>query len=217
MLALTMLVECKHGEPPSYVPEPDASANATATFDSLAGIVDASAPTTSTPNDDAGADDSADAGDPGALPQTNDKPDSSAPEFSARMQLLWNAILHDDADLAIPAFFPLAAYQQTKAISNPERDWQHRLFKNFKRDIHALHVEVASTGVGMSARLIRVDLNDKHAHWIEPGDEGNKLGYYRVYGSQMIWSAEGKEHASPISSFISWRGTWYVVHFTGFK
>jgi len=65
---------------------------------------------------DAASDDSADAGDPGLLPQTNDKPDASAPEFSARMQLLWSAILHDNAELAIPAFFPLTAYEQTKAI-----------------------------------------------------------------------------------------------------
>jgi hypothetical protein len=211
-----MLVECKHGEPPTWSGDVDASVSQAATFDSLAGIT-ADAATIAA--DDAGttSSDEADAGDPGLLPQTNDKPDSTTPEFSARMQLLWNAILHDDADLAIPAFFPLTAYEQTKAISNPERDWEHRLFAHFKRDIHALHVEVASTGVGMSARLIRVDLNDKHAHWIEPGDEGNKLGYYRVYGSQLIWSAEGKEHASPISSFISWRGVWYVVHFTGFK
>jgi hypothetical protein len=210
-----MLVECKHGEPPTYSGDADASTNAATTFAALAGIVDAA--TSEPPTSDAGSDDSADAGDPGLLPQTNDKPDASTPEFSARMQLLWSAILHDDADLAIPAFFPLTAYEQTKAISNAERDWQHRLFAHFKRDIHALHVEVASTGVGVSARLVRVDLNDKHAHWIEPGDEGNKLGYYRVYGSQLIWSAEGKEHASPISSFISWRGIWYVVHFTGFK
>ncbi len=209
-----MLVDCKHGEPPTYSGDVDASVTAAATFDSLAGIVDAQA--SDGEPADASADDS-DAGDPGLLPQTNDKPDATTPEFSARMQLFWSAILHDNAELAIPAFFPLTAYQQTKAISNPERDWQHRLFAHFKRDIHALHVEVASTGVGMSARLVRVELSDKHAHWIEPGDEGNQLGYYRVYGSQLIWSADGKEHASPISSFISWRGVWYIVHFTGFK
>jgi hypothetical protein len=212
-----MLVECKHGEPPTWSSDPDASAARAATFDALAGLTPDASTTNDAPEDAGASADEADAGDPGLLPQTNDKPDATTPEFSARMQSFWSAILHDDASLAIPAFFPLSAYIQTKAISNPERDWQHRLFAHFKRDIHALHVEVASTGVGMSARLIRVDLNDKRARWIEPGDEGNKLGYYRVYGSQLIWSAEGKEHASPISSFISWRGVWYIVHLTGFK
>ncbi|MEO7110287.1 MAG: hypothetical protein ABI183_07620, partial [Polyangiaceae bacterium] len=115
LVALTMLVDCKHGEPPTYSGDADASVNAAATFEALAGIVDAGASDSRVT--DASADDSADAGDPGLLPQTNDKPDSSAPEFSARMQLLWSAILHDDADLAIPAFFPLTAYEQTKAIS----------------------------------------------------------------------------------------------------
>lgn len=207
-----LLVACKHAEPPTYSAPADAGAAESATFDVLAGVEpDAAA------RDVDAAVDPVDAGDPGLLPQTNDRPDSTSVAFNARMQLLWSAIVTDDADRASAAFFPVTAYEQTKAITNADRDWQRRLFAHFKRDIHALHVEVKSTGVGTSARLVRVDLPEKHARWVEPGDEGNKLGYYRVYGTQLIWSAEGREHASPISSLISWRGEWYVVHLTGFK
>jgi len=110
---------------------------------------------------DAASDDSADAGDPGLLPQTNDKPDASAPEFSARMQLLWSAILHDNAELAIPAFFPAHRVRADERRSRSGARLAASLVQEFQRDIHALHVEVASTGVGMSARLVRVDLNDK--------------------------------------------------------
>jgi hypothetical protein len=212
--AIAIGAGCKHGEPPMWSGDADASMSQAATFDALAGVApdasdeDAQAITSNEP---------VDAGDPGLLPQTNDKPDATSDAFNARMQLVWSAILTDDAERAIPAFFPLTAYEQTKAIATPERDWNRRLLAHFKRDIHALHAEVASTGVGTSARLVRVELPEKHARWVEPGDEGNKLGYYRVYGTQLIWSAEGREHASPISSFISWRGEWYIVHFTGFK
>jgi len=52
---------------------------------------------------------------------------------------------------------------------------------------------------------------------IEPGDEGNKLGYYRVYGSQMNLVGGRQEHASPISKLHFHGAHWYVVHFTGFK
>ncbi|HEX7662992.1 MAG TPA: hypothetical protein VF407_00700 [Polyangiaceae bacterium] len=208
-----ILAGCKHGEPPTYVPD----ASETSTFDSLAALV----PDAGSASADAGASATAstdvDAGDPGLLPQTNDRPSADTAQFMARMQALWAAIVSDDVDKAMPAFFPETAYEQTKAIAHPESDWKRRLVRNFKRDIHALHVEVASTGVGTSARLVRIDLPDKRAGWVQPGDEGNKLGYFRVYGTKIVWSAEGQEHESPITSLISWRGEWYVVHLTGFK
>ncbi len=210
--SLMICAGCKHGEPPTYVPD----ASETATFEALAALApDAGAAR----EDDGGGAASAevDAGDPGLLPQTNDKPSADTAPFMARMQALWAAIVTDDADKAMPAFFPETAYEQTKAIAHPESDWKRRLVRNFRRDIHALHVEVASTGVGTSARLVRIDLPDKRAGWVKPGDEGNKLGYYRVYGTKLVWAAEGQEHASPITSLISWRGEWYVVHLTGFK
>ena len=206
-LTFSMLAGCKHGEPPTYVD--DSGAQAT-----LAPIDTASADASA----DAASNESVvDAGDPGLLPQTTDKPDANDAIFLARMQLLWSAILLDDPDKALPTFFPEAAYEQTKAIEHPDADWRRRLVAHFRRDIHALHVDVASTGVGMSARLLRIELPEKRARWVEPGEEGNRLGYYRVYRTKIVWTAESEEHDFPITSLISWRGQWYVVHLTGFK
>ncbi|MGH7286112.1 MAG: hypothetical protein ACRELY_31720 [Polyangiaceae bacterium] len=205
-LAFSMLAGCKRGEPPTWVDDSGAQA-------ALAPIETASADASV----DAAPGEVVDAGDPGLLPQTTDQPDSNDSTFLARMQLLWSAILLDDPDKALPTFFPESAYEQTKAIEHPEADWRRRLVAHFKRDIHALHVEVMSSGVGMSARLLRIELPDKHARWIEPGEEGNKLGYWRVYGTRIVWTAEDEEHDFPITSLISWRGQWYVVHLTGFK
>jgi len=53
----------------------------------------------------------------------------------------------------MPFFFPLGAYQQVKAIANPESDWKHRLVAHYARDIHALAKEV-----GPDAKLLRVEV-----------------------------------------------------------
>lgn len=112
----------------------------------------------------------------------------------------------------MPFFFPLGAYQQVKAIANPESDWKRRLVAHYARDIHALAKEV-----GPDAKFLRVEVPGG-GRWVEPDEEYNRIGYYRVYGTRIFWSSPGGEEKSiRISSMISWRGTWYVVHLSGFK
>src|SRR5580704_15326163 len=52
----------------------------------------------------------------GALPQTRALPSTNSAAFRAAMQDLWLAVTTGKPDLALPAFFPLTAYQQVKAI-----------------------------------------------------------------------------------------------------
>lgn len=153
--------------------------------------------------------------DPGALPQTKDKPLTTTAAFDARSKALWEAIVSDDPDKALPFFFPVKAYEQVKAIDNPASDWRRRLVGAYKRDIHALHKRLGEHA--SEAKLVRLDLPEDRAKWVEPGDEYNKLGYYRVYGTRIVYDVGGKERSFEISSLISWRGEWYVVHLTGFK
>lgn len=159
----------------------------------------------------------ADAGpDPGTLPQTRDKPSASGDAFDARMAALFDAIVRDDPDVAIGSFFPVTAYEQVKAIHSPASDWRRRLVAAFKRDVHALHGRLG--GQAGDAKLVRVDLPEERARWVEPNEEGNKLGYWRVYGTRLVYTnAEGRERTFEVTSLISWRGEWYVVHLTGFK
>lgn len=120
----------------------------------------------------------------------------------------------------MPFFFPVTAYEQVKAIPSPASDWRRRLVAAYKRDIHALNKRLGDKAD--AARFVRLDIPDERARWVEPDEESNKLGYYRVYGTRIIYEidADGssrKERALDISSLISWRGEWYVVHLTGFK
>jgi hypothetical protein len=157
----------------------------------------------------------ADAGDPGTLPQTRDKPAPSSPQLDARAAALWDGIVHDDPDRALPFFFPVTAYEQVKAIASPASDWRRRLVAAYKHDIHNLHQRLGDKAE--SAKLVRLEVPDERARWVEPNEEYNKIGYWRVYGTRIVYELDGKERTFEISSLISWRGEWYVVHLTGFK
>ncbi len=153
--------------------------------------------------------------DPGTLPQTRDRPKSSGPAFDTRMRALWDAVATDDVHRAIPAFFPATAYAQVKAIPNPDSDWKHRLVENLARDVHRLHERLGTHA--NDATFVELDVASERARWVEPGSESNKIGYWRVYGSKLRYDIEGTPGAFDVSSLISWRGEWYVVHLSGFK
>lgn len=150
------------------------------------------------------------------LPQTEEKPSLRSKSWEKRVELFFRAIQIDDPSVAMPAFFPEVAYQQVKAIPNPSADWKARLVKAFERDIHAAHKEMGNGA--MSATLAGMDVPEDKVKWMPPGSEGNKLGYHRVLGSKLRYQdASGGARAIEVTSLISWRGEWYVVHVHGFK
>jgi len=155
------------------------------------------------------------AGDPSLLPQTHDRPQAAGAAFDGRVAALWDAIAKDDPTLAMPFFFPVGAYRQVKAVGNPEGDWQNRLVANYARDIHKLHQRLGAHPD--QARMLGLDVPNERARWVEPGEEYNKLGYFRVYGTKLRYAIDDRPGSIDVSSLISWRGEWYVVHLTGFK
>jgi len=154
--------------------------------------------------------------DGGALPQTEEQPTTTSPAFRRRAELLLQAIREDRPDIARPAFFPVIAYRQVKAIERPERDWQYRLWRNFERDVHEYHKVLVRAG----PEAVRANLlvPEGRPRWMKPGSEGNKIGYWRALRAELRYlDASGREHAFEVTSLISWRGEWYVVHLHGFK
>jgi hypothetical protein len=150
------------------------------------------------------------------LPQTDAFPSVESGSFLARIDLLWKGIVRDDPQVSERAFFPLVAYQQVKAIPNPAVDFKSRLLGAFARDVHKYHQQLGADAA--SARFVRIDVPTAKAKWMEPGSEGNKLGYDRVLDSTIVFvDGAGKEHTLAVKSMISWRGEWYVVHLAGFK
>jgi hypothetical protein len=149
------------------------------------------------------------------LPQTEDKPSISSGAFRARIELVASAILSGDPAPAHAAFFPLVAYRQVKAIKDPDRDYERRLVAAFDRDVAEYHRALGKNGT--SATFAGIDVPEPRVEWMKPGREGNKVGYYRVLRSKLRFALpDGKERALELTSMISWRGEWYVVHLSGF-
>lgn len=151
-----------------------------------------------------------------ALPQTEGDPQLDSPLFKHHLRLLAQAILRDDPELARAVFFPVEAYQQVKDIPKPERDWEYRLWKNFKRDVHDYHRRL---GAGARfAELVELEPNPRSKSWMKPGSEGNKLGYFRMTHPKLVFkTTAGRTLKLDLTSLISWRGEWYIVHLNGFK
>ncbi|MFN8040211.1 MAG: hypothetical protein U0Q07_13450 [Acidimicrobiales bacterium] len=150
--------------------------------------------------------------DPGTLPQTEAKPAVDSADFDARVQALWKGIVDDDPAEAMPFFFPLTAYRQVKPIKDPDGDWKNRLVGTYEQEIHALHKQL---GKDPSAAVFEgIDVPMGNAQWMKPGTENNKLPYWRVLSSKVRYSVGGQKKSFVVSSMISWRGEWYVVHLT---
>jgi hypothetical protein len=149
--------------------------------------------------------------DPGTLPQTKTMPTDTDPQFTAGVNALWQGVVDDNPQEALPFFFPKSAYLQVKALSNAGSDYQNRLIGFYDLDVHAAHRLLGSGA--KNAKLVGVSVPAKAAEWILPGVETNKLSYYRVYGSRLTYTEGGKTKSFGLFSLISWRGQWYVVHF----
>ncbi len=206
------LSACPHGEPPSpdaspsvAYPEPVAPPRPPSTPSALPAAAPASTspPPPGSPSD------------PSLLPQTRDKPRAAGDAFDARVRALWDAIIADDPERAMPMFFPVGAYQQVKDVPNPAADWRHRLVAAYAHDIHALHAGLGPDS--QRAKLARMDVPGEQARWVLPGEEYNKVGYFRVFGSKLRYEVDGVPHAFDVKSLISWRGEWYVVHLSAIK
>jgi hypothetical protein len=141
------------------------------------------------------------------LPQTHQLPSADTATFHAEMRALWAGVRGNSVHAALPAFFPVAAYAQVKAIADPRADWTARLVGGYRSDLAAAHALV-----GPGARFLRVIVPRAYAHWVDPGTCFNRVGYYEVPNARVVYQANGATRSFGIASMISWRGVWYVVH-----
>lgn len=131
----------------------------------------------------------------------------------ARMDALWAGIVTDSVQTAMPAFFPLSAYTQVKAIGDPAGDYRDRLVAAYRLDIHAAH-ELLGSGAG-TARFLRVSVPEQWA-WIPSGGCYNDIGYWHAPGARLVYEEDGEIRSFGVFSLISWRGEWYVVHLSSY-
>jgi len=149
----------------------------------------------------------------GRLPQTTVQPRAYGPAFHALVTDLWLAVKTGDPSDARPAFFPVDAYKQVKAIYDPAADWRSRLWLEFTLDVRAAHDLLRPNA--KAASLIAVVVPSADAAWVSPGVCYNRVGYWHVAGPRVVYRLHGQVRSFGIASLISWRGVWYVVHFGG--
>jgi hypothetical protein len=142
-----------------------------------------------------------------AQPQTTVFPKTTDPAFAAEVHDIWLAITTGNPNYAAPAFFPERAYEQVKAIADPESDWEDRLWYDFTLDVAAAHKLVKP-----GAALVKFEVPTQYAQWIGVGACYNSIGYWHVPGARVVYRQDGTTLSFGIASFISWRGDWYVVH-----
>jgi hypothetical protein len=131
------------------------------------------------------------------------------------MHLLGQAIKLGKPDLALPAFFPQVAYAQVKDIPKPELDWERRLVGAFRRDIAEYNKKLGPNAE--KSLLWEIKVSEPKVKLMQPGSEGNRVGYFRVLRSTLVFRMpDGKERSFELTSMISWRGEWFVVHLHGF-
>lgn len=143
----------------------------------------------------------------GKLPQTNALPKTKGTAFNNAVHDIWLALTTGDANYARPAFFPEKAYEQVKAIADPESDWQGRLWLDFTLDLAAAHKLIKP-----GATLVKVTTPTQYEQWIPAGACYNSTGYWHLPGSRLVWRQGGATQSFGIASFISWRGDWYLIH-----
>jgi len=148
---------------------------------------------------------------PGSLPQTRAYPSAASPVFRGLMAALWSGVVHDSLTHALPAFFPEKAYLQLKAISYAASDWSGRLVHDYGLDLAAAHRLLGREA--RHARLVSVNVISSYGHWIPPGVCYNRIGYYEMPNTRVVYRVGGQVRSFGIASMISWRGVWYVVHF----
>jgi hypothetical protein len=185
-----------------------ATAAATATAPATAS---ATAPEPAVAEADAGA---SDAGAP-AQPYVADNkvlPPPTSDELTARARGLFEAIVNDDPARGEAFWFPKEPFIPLKDVKGPDKYWE-QLHRTYAHDIHALHKKRKSWD---GATFVGFELGST-PKWVPPGDEGNKIGYYRTFRGKLRYRIDEKDAEIEVRVIISWQGRWYITHLSKFK
>jgi hypothetical protein len=140
------------------------------------------------------------------------KPELMSQELEQRARALLEAIVKDDPEIAKEFFFPREPFTPLKDVTNPDKYWV-QLFGTYKRDIRELHRKRRDwTGAAFESFELGTPPT-----WVKPGDEYNKIGYYRTFRGRLRYTVGGKKGHIDVATIISWNKGWYVTHLAAIK
>ena len=138
---------------------------------------------------------------------------TEGPELAARAKGLFEAIVNDDPALGEPFWFPKEPFIPLKDVKDPGKYWE-QLHKAYANDIHTLHRKHKKRWSGATFTRFERGSSPK---WVKPGDEANKIGYYRSFHGIVHYEVAGKQEKLDVHTVITWQGRWYVTHLSKFK
>ena len=150
------------------------------------------------------------ASDPGALPQTDERPTAVGRHLHRGRRRPVGGDPSGQTRARAAVLLPEERVPPGESDQRSGGDYQHRLIANYEDDIHTLHAQLGANAA--NAQYVGISVPDDQAVFVQPGEESNKGTYWRVYGSTMQYQVDGQTGSFPVTSMISWRGEWYVVH-----
>jgi hypothetical protein len=193
---------------PASHPSAAAPASASAAVEPAStaiGAPDAGPPPAATGTPDAGA----------RAPAVKDnmvRPALDGDELQERARALFDAIVKDDPPAGDPFWFPKEPFVPLKDVKGPDKYWDN-LHAAYANDIHALHRKRTSWD---GARFVRFAVGST-PKWVKPGDEANKIGYFRSFHGKLGYEVAGAAATIDVHTIISWQGSWYVTHLRKLK
>ncbi len=144
---------------------------------------------------------------PHTPPPSDSPPPATSDELVERARALFDAVVSGRAELADPFFFPREPFLPLKDVKDPGR-YHRQLLAAYHHDVRDLHAQRRSWD---GAAFVGFELGTP-PRWVKPGEEWNKLGYFRTFDAKLSYEIAGKTRAFVVHTIISWDGRWYVTH-----
>ena len=145
-------------------------------------------------------------------PKNKQRPEHTAAVLEEQGNVLFDAIRQDDPTLAGGFFFPREPFTPLKDIPDPDRYWK-QLYRVYEQDIRKLHRQRKDWSTATFEALEP----GSAAAWVAPGEEVNKIGYYRSWGTRLRYRVDGQLYTIKVHTVISWQGRWYITHLLPWK
>jgi hypothetical protein len=133
-------------------------------------------------------------------------------ELAERAKALLEAIAKDEPERGESFWFPKEPFIPLKDIKDPGKYWA-QLHRTYGNDIHALHKKRKSWD---KVEFVSFEGWSK-PKWVKPGDEANKIGYYRAFHGKIRFKVDGEADEIDVHTIITWQGRWYCTHLRKFK
>lgn len=202
------------GDPKPNAPVPSSS---TATVSASPSAAPPSETVTPAAPADAGAATALDAGavDASARAEAKDnmvRPALDSEELQQHAHALFDAIVRDEPPVGDPFWFPKEPFVPLKDVKGPDKYWDN-LHRAYANDIRALHKKRRSWD---GAKFVHFTVGST-PKWVKPGDEANKIGYFRSFRGKLSYEIGGETSTIDVHTIISWQGSFFVTHLRKFK